>query len=254
MIETLKIKLFGNQPAAKISSKQIDKLIRREFDDSYDEVRKKLSRIQSDTQNGKNRISAAVLKLANGDLNKIDSLVDIAINDFRDILSKAEYPRNSRHGFDSIDKRTSKSEYLADWKDYSSWIKRELIENKKSLEASFIQWISKLNRTEKVDTDIIAFNFGLFETTDGYSIYLIGSKNYDPADDDWATNIDFEPKDKYLHLDTDLVIDKDWQEILKLSFDLIKKYVNSDDFKNSIFKNATAITTGFDDGDLQRIK
>jgi predicted nucleotidyltransferase len=254
MIETLKIKLFGTQPAAKISSEQIDKLIRREFNDSYDEVRLKLSRIRSDNQNGKNRISAAILKLANGDLDKIDYLVNMAIDDFRDIVSKAEYPRNSKHGFDSIDKKTSKREYLADWKDYSSWIKRERKENKMSLEESFNQWMSKLNQTENVDSEITAFNFGLFETADGYSIYLIGSKNYDLSDDDWATNVDFEPKDKYLHFDIDLVIDKDWEEILKISVDLIEKYVISDDFKNSILKNATAITTGFDDGDLHRVK
>lgn len=254
MIETLRIKLFGIQPAARISSEQIDKLIYREFNDSHDEVRMKLNQIHSDTQNGKNRISAAVLKLAQGDLGKIDSLVEAAINDFRDIVSKAEYPRNSKHGFDDIDKKIIKREYLADWKDYSSWIKRETKENKKSLEESFNLWINKLNQTENIETEITAFNFGLFETTDGYSIYLIGSKNYDPTDDDWATNVDFEPKDKYLHFDIDLVIDKDWEELLKISVELIEKYVSSDDFKTSILKNAMAITTGFDGGDLQRIK
>jgi hypothetical protein len=39
----------------------------------------------------------------------------------------------------------------------------------------FLKWVEKINQTEKIDTSIIAFNFGLFESTKGYTMYLIGS-------------------------------------------------------------------------------
>lgn len=123
-----------------------------------------------------------------------------------------------------------------------------------TLEIQFNKWLDRLNETEKVNEDIVAFNFGLFETNEGYTIYLIGSKTFDPDDDDWALNIDFEPKDKYLAFDKSLVKTKEWEEIQNVSANLITDYVNSDKFENSILNNATAITTGFDDGDLTRIK
>ena len=123
-----------------------------------------------------------------------------------------------------------------------------------TLEIQFNEWLDKLNKTEQADNSIIAFNFGLFETHEGFTMYLIGSETFDPDDDDWAVNVDFEPKDKYLTFEKSLIKTKEWKEIQKISTKLITDYVNSEKFKESILKNATAITTGFDDGDLTRIK
>ena len=123
-----------------------------------------------------------------------------------------------------------------------------------TLEIQFNEWLDRLNKTEKVDKTIIAYNFGLFETSEGFTVYLIGSETFDPDDDDWAVNVDFEPKEKYLQLDQGLVKTKEWQKIQDVSTKLVTDYVNSDKFENSILKNAIAITTGFDDGDLIRIK
>lgn len=122
-----------------------------------------------------------------------------------------------------------------------------------TIEKTFIEWLENNNEIENVDSSIIGFNFGLFETTNGFEMYLIGSKTFDKDDEDWATNVDFEPKQKYFQFGKEFSADKDWQDILKISEKLIRNYVDSEKFKTSIFANAIGITTGFDDGNLTLI-
>jgi hypothetical protein len=123
-----------------------------------------------------------------------------------------------------------------------------------TIEQIFEEWLENINQTETVDTSIKGFNFGLIETTNGFEMYLIGSKIFDLDDEDWATNVDFEPKQKYFQFGKYFSTNKDWQDILKISEKLILNYVNSNKFRTSIFANAKGITTGFDDGNLTIIK
>jgi len=64
-------------------------------------------------------------------------------------------------------------------------------------EREFNNWIEEINMKESSVNGILAFWFGLFETENGYTMYLTGSNEFDEEDDDWACSIDFEPKDKY---------------------------------------------------------
>tara|TARA_R110000744_G_scaffold24445_3_gene61273 strand:- start:1819 stop:2193 length:375 start_codon:yes stop_codon:yes gene_type:complete len=118
-IELINTKL--EQPVAKISDAELEKLIDREFPENSDLIKRKLTEIQSDSQNGKNRIGAAVLKLAKSDLNAIDFLIKKANDDFRDIVSQAEYPRASKYGFDEPNEKELKTDYLNDWTEYVDW-------------------------------------------------------------------------------------------------------------------------------------
>ncbi|MEB2778646.1 hypothetical protein SYJ56_25275 [Algoriphagus sp. D3-2-R+10] len=115
----------GEQPVAEISDGDLDYLIGREFPNDKETVKTKLDKIKSDSQNGKNRISASVLKLADNDLSKIDYLVKLANEDFRDIVSEAEYPRASSYDFGERDDEESKEDYLNDWVEYSAWIEKK---------------------------------------------------------------------------------------------------------------------------------
>lgn len=111
----------GEQPTAKISDKELEFLIRRDFTNNAELVKQKLNKIQSDSLNGKNRISAAVLKITNMELDKMDSIIIKANEDFRDIVSEAEYPRASKYGFDEPNEKELKTDYLNDWTEYSEW-------------------------------------------------------------------------------------------------------------------------------------
>ena len=122
MFETLKIKLFIKQPVAKVSSHQIDRIVKAQFDDKYDSVTTKLDSLNIDSLKVKNRIKAAILKLANGEFEKIDKYLDTANFDLRDLIVLAEYPRSWKHGFNKIPNQLRKKEYLDDWNEYRSWL------------------------------------------------------------------------------------------------------------------------------------
>ncbi len=118
----------------------------------------------------------------------------------------------------------------------------------------FSNWISKIGQDSKPGKNIIAINFGIFQTEHSYSIYLIGSTEYDIEDSDWACNEDFVPQDKYFELTKNETKGSDWTKIEELVSNLLKNYTVSDNFKNSFLINIENITCGFDDGELIKIK
>ena len=122
MFEIVKIKLFGLQPAAKISAQLLDTLIVRDYKSTADIVKTKLKNINSDSQAGQNRISADILKLADKDINALDELIEKANNDNRDIMMWAEYPRCARIEFGELDKKSIKRIYIDDFIEYSNWL------------------------------------------------------------------------------------------------------------------------------------
>src|SRR3954468_5189322 len=109
----------------------------------------------------------------------------------------------------------------------------------------FNLWLEDIIKTENPSKDIIAYNFGVFETPEGYEIYLVGSIEFDKDDFDWACNTDFVPKKKYFKLGQK---NADWQIILEQVKKLIINFSETDVFKNSFLNNAKAIAAGFDDG------
>ncbi|SRR5260221_14307568 len=124
MFETLQIILFGRQPIAKVDDKTLERIIHREFGDHASEVKQKLKVVTSDTPKGKRRISAAIIKLTDKDINAIDNFIEISNNDFRDVLARAEYPRCFDLGFDDVKENKMKQIYFADWKGYSNWLNK----------------------------------------------------------------------------------------------------------------------------------
>ncbi len=125
MFETLQIRLLGNQPIAKISSQTLERIILREFGSDANEVKQKLQSGLNNLGESKCRISAAIIKLADKDINAINGLIDISNYDYRDIISRAEYPKMSEldfSDFEELSKRQMKQIYLSDWKQYSNWV------------------------------------------------------------------------------------------------------------------------------------
>ena len=122
------------------------------------------------------------------------------------------------------------------------------------MEDQIKKWVIRIQQNEKLPSSSIkAYNFGIIETKNGYSIYLIGSSKYNESHDDWACEEDYVPKEKYLHLSKEYG-DLEWKEVEKIVAHALRDYVKSEEFENSFLFQATAITIGFDDGDLTRIK
>ncbi len=124
MIQTLKIKLFGKQPVPKITESILEKIIARDFKGELANVKDVLEKIESDSDIGKKRISAAILKLADGNLKEVEKYIQDGNIDFRDIISQAEYPRCSKLGFEAINNPNIKKVYLEDWKEYTKWLNK----------------------------------------------------------------------------------------------------------------------------------
>lgn len=124
MLEILRIIIFGQEPSAKISNQTLERLIRREFGSRAVEINQKFQQINSNIPESKNRLSAAILKLANRDLDRIDYYINICNNDFRDVVALAEYPGYSKVAFDEIAIWKKRQIYLSDWKEYSNWLRK----------------------------------------------------------------------------------------------------------------------------------
>jgi hypothetical protein len=124
MFEALRISILGHEPAARISDKTLERLLRRECGDRASEVKEKFLHVKSGTLGGKNRISTAILKLSNGDLDKIDYYSDLCNRDFKDVVARAEYPRYSTVALNETPRWKKRQYYLADWKDYSNWLRK----------------------------------------------------------------------------------------------------------------------------------
>ena len=83
-----------DQPVPAVAAADLDRLIRREFPpEQVEQVRGILERYGSGPgQREPDRVRVAVLKLAGGDLERLEHFAGVAGTDYRDVLAFAEYP------------------------------------------------------------------------------------------------------------------------------------------------------------------
>lgn len=115
-------------------------------------------------------------------------------------------------------------------------------------------WIKEISDEETVLENIQALNFGMFESENRYAVYLIGSNEYDTEDDDWACNEDFVPNNKYLEFNQEEICNLDWEDFQELMVESSKNIISSKDISEYKILNIDNITTGFDDGELVKVK
>lgn len=112
------------------------------------------------------------------------------------------------------------------------------------------EWIDQVSKEAILQEGLVAYNFGIFESSKGYGIYLAGSDSYDEDDDDWACDTAYQSQPLLLH--DDRLSAMDWEEAQTAIADAIKELL-SKDFKDSCFSKKI-ITIGFDDGNLSRLQ
>jgi hypothetical protein len=126
---------------------------------------------------------------------------------------------------------------------------------KKNSQEIFNDWLNQIILNENPDKEIIAFNIGLIETEKGYSAYFMGARKYDEKDSDWACDFgDYTPKNKYLDFSKTELKELSWDKYQNRIIEFSKEFMKTKVYENSFLQKATAITVGFDDGDLVRIK
>jgi hypothetical protein len=74
------------------------------------------------------RVQLAVLKLANGSMEKLLYQTEAAKIDYRDVLCAAEYPSYSEKvfGIKSLPVEEQQRIIESDWEQYESWLKRDI--------------------------------------------------------------------------------------------------------------------------------
>lgn len=133
-------------------------------------------------------------------------------------------------------------------------------DHKKELDNSYKQfeeWLSNLFDKEKPQDEILAFNFGLFETEDNIQLYITGSKEWEYEDADWACNNDYFPEGRYpcidIYKDLYIFLGDNFQIGLFLTIATTIMFVNTYAVSNPtklLERKGLVFATGFDDGDL----
>lgn len=122
----------------------------------------------------------------------------------------------------------------------------------KEIEKRLEEWLMTLAQSETVPEEIQGLNFGIYETEDGYCVYLSGAEQYDADDSDWACDMDYEPAEENngVGFSGEPWSSIDWEEFLKLTKDALSKILNNKEEKIRAYVGNRYVTTGFDDGDL----
>ncbi len=118
-----------DQPVPKVTDKDVERIALRDFGTAN--IRHVLETLHSYgkqdwNQPGSPRVRLAILKLAGGDLDRLSKCTDAAIEDFRDIVSQAEYPEYSaKIGFEKVAPELERTVIESDWKQYRQWLEKE---------------------------------------------------------------------------------------------------------------------------------
>ncbi len=97
-----------------------------------DRVANTLNRFKSEREKRPNRVHAAILKISDGSVEKVEKNVEVAIIDYRDVLSWAEYPNYFKFVLEDISYKQNfeipfeKNKQLNDddWQQYNEWLNK----------------------------------------------------------------------------------------------------------------------------------
>ena len=120
--------MTSRQPAANVTRDDVERIVRRDF--APHDVPAALALVaeygaESDEREP-DRVRAAALKQARGDLNRLRQQISWAKMDYRDVLAEAEYPQATRRWtrMDRMTEAERQAIYDADWRQYDEWFTR----------------------------------------------------------------------------------------------------------------------------------
>lgn len=119
----------------------------------------------------------------------------------------------------------------------------------------FTEWLEELLKTEPIPKNVVACNFGFFESENGKQIYISGSDCYDAHDFDWACENTYFPEGRYPELEAFKKISdftEDYEAGIYLSLGAAIAYIH-EYYRQSPALRCMHVSTGFDDGDLINI-
>ncbi|HZY38646.1 MAG TPA: hypothetical protein VFE53_18430 [Mucilaginibacter sp.] len=123
-----------------------------------------------------------------------------------------------------------------------------------NLSSLLSEWIKKIETENPPPANITAINFGMFTSDKGYMVYVTGSEVYDPDDDDWVGEIDYQParKIKYLLVPREFTTGLKWAGVLDLMVKTLKELADAQ--PGGVLFGGRVLTAGYDDGELVLVK
>lgn len=128
--------------------------------------------------------------------------------------------------------------------------------NKQRIKAIIKQWLVIVEAQDGVPEGIAALNFNIWEAAEEtgascYTLELTGSRLYDPNDDDWACEDDFEPRER--NCDSLQLCSKlPWEDVQNTVVEILKEL--KDELRDTSIFRVEHITVGFTDGELVVVK
>jgi hypothetical protein len=118
---------------------------------------------------------------------------------------------------------------------------------------TIIDWLRGVIAAQPPGNDIIAFNIGLFETEDYFCVYLSGAGTYVETSDEWAIQPAYYPTNAFFGLH-EQGAGHTWESCLSEVRDAVSDALKTGLLEGTPLANGRAVTAGFDDGELHRIK
>jgi hypothetical protein len=106
------------------------------------------------------------------------------------------------------------------------------------------EWLLSVCSANKPDKAIDTYRFGLFESLDDYTIFLVGLNTLQ-QEDHLITNIDFEPSNMYFRLPNTEFENLTRTEFLDKLTSQLTHFIKTEEFKRSFLAQAKSITTDF---------
>ena len=114
-----------DQKVARPSRSDVLRVAARDFpgDQTFEALRVLGGCSTSENEGVRDRVHAAVLKLAGGNIEHLRQLTDVAKADPRDVIAPAEYPRylNARN-LSGLSAPEQQAILDADWAEYHAWL------------------------------------------------------------------------------------------------------------------------------------
>lgn len=113
-----------DQPVPAVTLAEVERIVRRDFPpDSVARVLHALDAYGCESWHGEvPRVRLAILKLAGGNLKKLRAALTTATQDYRDVLSYAEYPTYFSAISPAEKDATKRRRAIdADWRQYRAW-------------------------------------------------------------------------------------------------------------------------------------
>ncbi|MBZ5530653.1 MAG: hypothetical protein LAO20_04410 [Acidobacteriia bacterium] len=111
-----------------VTPNDVERIVRREFqEEQFVTVMAILGRYGTEKHHREaSRVQLAALKLASGSVDDLQSNIESATRDYRDILAYAEYPEYFKKGFRVAELPAEEQRRIidSDWRQYDGWLRR----------------------------------------------------------------------------------------------------------------------------------